>query len=65
MNFSHGQNRVPVNVRVPIDLHRQLVAEAERSVRTVSSEIVFRLRKSIEAQQLGVAQAGGACDEPR
>jgi hypothetical protein len=55
VDYSHGQNRVPVNVRVPIDLHQQLVAEAERSVRTVSSEIVYRLRKSIEAQQRAAA----------
>jgi TraY domain len=48
MDFSHGQNRVPVNVRVPVDLYQKLVAEAERSVRTVSSEIVFRLRESLE-----------------
>jgi len=50
MDFSHGQNRVPVNVRVPVDLHQRLVAEAERSVRTVSSEIVYRLRRSLEQE---------------
>jgi hypothetical protein len=50
LDFSHGQNRVPVSVRIPVDLHRQLVAEAERAVRTVSNEIVFRLRRSMEQQ---------------
>jgi predicted HicB family RNase H-like nuclease len=50
MDFSHGQNRVPVNVRVDIDLHQRLVAEAERAVRTLPAEIIFRLRKSFEQQ---------------
>jgi Arc-like DNA binding domain len=59
MDYSHGQNRVPVNVRVPVDLHQQLTIEAERSVRTVSSEIVYRLRQSLAADK-PPGQAEGA-----
>jgi hypothetical protein len=53
LDFSHGQNRVPVSVRIPVDLHQRLVAEAERAVRTVSNEIVYRLRRSLEQQSDG------------
>jgi hypothetical protein len=35
---------------VDIDLHQRLVAEAERAVRTLPAEIIFRLRKSFEQQ---------------
>jgi hypothetical protein len=40
---------VSVNIRMEPALRERLAAEAERSVRSLSSEIVYRLRKSIEA----------------
>jgi TraY domain len=39
---------VSVNIRMDPALRDQLVAEADRSVRSLSGEIVFRLRKSVE-----------------
>jgi hypothetical protein len=39
---------VVVGIRMEPALRERLAAEAERSVRSVSSEIVYRLRKSIE-----------------
>lgn len=38
-----------VNFRMPADLKSQLEAEATRSGRTTTAEIVHRLRKSLEA----------------
>jgi hypothetical protein len=34
------------------ELREHLKAEAKRSVRSLNGEIVFRLRQSVEAQQL-------------
>jgi predicted HicB family RNase H-like nuclease len=42
------QDRVNVNLRFDEELHKQLVAEAKRRVRSLNGEIVYRLRKSIE-----------------
>jgi hypothetical protein len=39
---------VSLYVRVDEPLHQQLAAEAERSFRTLSAEVAFRLRKSID-----------------
>jgi hypothetical protein len=57
MDYSHGQNRKPVSVRVPIDLHEWLAAEAERSARSVAGEILWRVRQSVEAQKREEAAA--------
>jgi predicted HicB family RNase H-like nuclease len=40
-----------LNLRLDEPLHRQLTAEAKRSVRSLNGEIIFRLRQSIETQQ--------------
>ena len=49
-------------VRMPEDLRDLLKAEAERSVRSLNGEIVYRLRQSIEAQRL---DRGATQDELR
>jgi predicted HicB family RNase H-like nuclease len=40
-----------LNLRLDETLHQQLAAEAKRQVRSLNGEIVYRLRRSIEAQQ--------------
>jgi hypothetical protein len=45
-------NRSKFPIRMSEDLRDCLKAEAEPSVRSLNSEIVFRLKKSIEAQRL-------------
>jgi len=37
-----------LNLRLDEALHRQLTAEAKRSVRSLNGEIIFRLRKSLD-----------------
>ena len=37
---------VPMNVRVPIELHEELTKEAKRNGRTMSEEVIRRLRNS-------------------
>ena len=37
-------------LRLDEPLHRQLTAEAKRSVRSLKGEIIFRLRRSLEQQ---------------
>ena len=37
-----------LNLRLDEALHRQLTAEARRSVRSLNGEIIFRLRRSLE-----------------
>jgi len=39
---------VKLNLRLDEALHRQLTAEAKRSVRSLNGEIIFRLRKSLD-----------------
>jgi predicted HicB family RNase H-like nuclease len=39
-----------VNVRYDETLHQQIVTAAKRSLRSVNSEIVFRLQSSLEQQ---------------
>jgi predicted HicB family RNase H-like nuclease len=39
-----------LNLRLDEALHRQLTAEAKRSVRSLNGEIIFRLRKSLDQQ---------------
>jgi hypothetical protein len=43
--------RVNVNLRLDDALRQQLIAEAKQSMRSLNSEIAFRLRNSIEAQR--------------
>jgi predicted HicB family RNase H-like nuclease len=38
-------------VRLDEALRKRLIAEAKRSVRSLNGEIIFRLRRSIEAQE--------------
>jgi predicted HicB family RNase H-like nuclease len=40
--------RLTVNLRFDRDLHKRLVAEAKRRVRSLNGEVVYRLRESIE-----------------
>lgn len=47
-----------LNLRLDEALHRQLTAEAKRSVRSLNGEIIFRLRRSLD-QQPEVAVTGG------
>jgi G3E family GTPase len=42
---------VSVSLRFDEALHQQLVAEARRAVRSLNGEIIYRLRKSIEAHE--------------
>jgi predicted HicB family RNase H-like nuclease len=37
-----------LNLRLDEALHRQLTAEAKRSVRSLNGEIIFRLRRSLD-----------------
>ena len=39
-----------LNLRLDEALHRQLTAEAKRSIRSLNGEIIFRLRRSLERQ---------------
>ena len=39
-----------LNLRLDEALHRQLAAEAKRSVRSLNGEIIFRLRCSLDQQ---------------
>jgi predicted HicB family RNase H-like nuclease len=39
-------------LRLDEALHRQLTAEAKRSVRSLNGEITYRLRKSLEIEAL-------------
>lgn len=39
-----------MSLRLEKELHEQLVAEAKRSERSLPREIIYRLRRSIEAQ---------------
>jgi predicted HicB family RNase H-like nuclease len=39
-----------LNLRLDEALHRQLAAEAKRSVRSLNGEIIFRLRRSLDQQ---------------
>jgi len=41
---------IKLNLRLDEPLHRQLTAEAKRSVRSLNGEIIFRLRRSLERQ---------------
>jgi hypothetical protein len=43
-------NRRPFFLRLPNDLRHQLAQEAVTAERTLTAEIVFRLRRSIERQ---------------
>jgi predicted HicB family RNase H-like nuclease len=45
------QDRVNVNLRFDEELHKQLVAEAKRRVRSLNGEVVYRLRQSIERDE--------------
>jgi len=40
------------NSRIPVELHRQLVREAQRACRSLNQEIVWRLRESLRAQSV-------------
>jgi predicted HicB family RNase H-like nuclease len=53
---------VNVSLRFDEALHQQLVAEAKRSVRSLNGEIVFRLRKSIEAHERNLVGGGEAAE---
>jgi Arc-like DNA binding domain len=48
-HYQHGQDRKPMNLRVPWDLYQQLQAEAQGSERSLSREIIWRLRQSFAA----------------
>jgi len=39
-----------LNLRLDELLHRQLMAEARRSVRSLNGEIIFQLRRSLDQQ---------------
>jgi predicted HicB family RNase H-like nuclease len=41
---------VNVNLRFDEALHQRLVAEARHSLRSLNSEVMFRLRESVERQ---------------
>jgi predicted HicB family RNase H-like nuclease len=41
-------DRLIVNLRFDRELHKQLVAEAKRRVRSLNGEVMYRLRESIE-----------------
>jgi predicted HicB family RNase H-like nuclease len=41
------QDRVNVNLRFDEELHKQLVAEAKRRVRSLNGEVIYRLRQSL------------------
>jgi len=45
------QDRVAVCFRFDRALHAALAAEAERSLRSLNSEMIWRLRKSLEQQE--------------
>jgi predicted HicB family RNase H-like nuclease len=44
-----------LNLKLEEELRRRLIAEAARSERSLTKEIVYRLRKSIEAQEEAAA----------
>jgi predicted HicB family RNase H-like nuclease len=47
--MEHLDDAVKVlNLRLDEALHRQLTAEAKRSVRSLNGEIIFRLRRSLD-----------------
>jgi predicted HicB family RNase H-like nuclease len=39
-----------LNVRIDRELHKQLVAEAKRRIRSLTGEVEFRLRESIKRE---------------
>jgi hypothetical protein len=45
-----NEDRVAVCFRFDRALHAALAAEAERSLRSLNSELIWRLRKSLEQQ---------------
>jgi TraY domain len=51
--MNSNPNKIPDHLNLKMDeaLRRRLIAEAERSERSLTKEIVYRLRKSIEAQE--------------
>jgi len=49
--MEHLDDAVKVlNLRLDEALHRQLTAEAKRSIRSLNGEIIFRLRRSFREQ---------------
>jgi predicted HicB family RNase H-like nuclease len=60
MNTEADDTVKVLNLRLDEALHRQLTAEARRSVRSLNGEIVFRLRKSLEIEAPTAKQAAGA-----
>jgi TraY domain-containing protein len=55
--MNSSPNKVPhhLNLKIEEGLRRRLIAEAKRSERSLTKEIIFRLRKSIEAQEEAAA----------
>jgi predicted HicB family RNase H-like nuclease len=50
--MEHLDDAVKVlNLRLDEALHRQLTAEAKRSIRSLNGEIIFRLRKSFRESE--------------
>jgi predicted HicB family RNase H-like nuclease len=49
-NVKKAPSVIALNLRLDRPLHRQLTAEAKRSVRSLNGEIVFRLRRSFHEQ---------------
>ena len=46
-----NEDRIAVCFRFDRALHAALAAEAERSLRSLNSEMIWRLRKSLEQQE--------------
>jgi TraY domain len=44
-----------LNLKLEEELRRRLIAEAERSERSLTREIIYRLRQSLEAQENAAA----------
>jgi predicted HicB family RNase H-like nuclease len=44
-----------LNLRLDEALHRQLTAEAKRSLRSLNGEIIFRLRRSLDQRSVDAA----------
>jgi predicted HicB family RNase H-like nuclease len=55
----HRDPTQPLNLRIDQALRRRLAAEAELSMRSLNAEILYRLRKSIEAEAERTGPARG------